>query len=333
MNGFVQDIRDFIINNMYRGDGRWICSADRRGTAIESTVAQGSEKDIYGALFAAAGLIELYRATGNIHELNIAKTSIWSAVEAYENPGYEGVNVNGTDKKGLRTLGHSFMIIWPLTNLLSFYHDQQLEKLQKEHVNHIMNKFWNPEFGIVNENLFHDYTRIPGHESVMSAGHSLETLWMVFHEAIRTKDNQLFETSKNRIRRLIEMNWDYVFGGLGTEDFYVFGTGEKCPGPSFDLKSMWAHTEVLIATMTIYEQTGEVWAKEWYERCRRYCLKTMANTTHGIWRQAVDRFGKDKQRPGITIYRKENFHQIRYMMMNYLSLERMINNKGKIQTF
>jgi N-acylglucosamine 2-epimerase len=317
--------RDFLVNNMYKGDGRWIDSVNRKGDIIESTVAQGSNKDIYGALFSAAGLIELYKATGNKSDLEIALTSISWSVKEYENPNYEGITVTGTDARGLRTQGHSFVMIWILTNLLSFHEDAELERLQREHVNHIMTHFWNPEFKIVNENLFHDYSRIPGHESVMSTGHSLESLWMVLHEAIRINDAQLQETSKNRIRHLMEMNWDYVFEGLCTEAYYVFSTGTKCHGPDFDLKSMWAHTEMLIASMTIMEHTGEPWAREWYERCRKYCLNTMANTPHGIWRQAVDRFGNNRKRPGISIYRKDNFHQIRYLMMNLLSVERMIN--------
>lgn len=129
------------------------------------------------------------------------------------------------------------------------------------------------------------------------------------------------------------MTWDYVFEGMGTEEYYVFSGEGKCQGPDFSIKVMWAHTELLIATMMILEHTGEMWALEWYERGREYCLRTMANTGTGVWRQAVDRYGNDMKRPEISIYRKDNFHQIRYMMMNCLSLERMIRNRrrpGKI---
>jgi N-acylglucosamine 2-epimerase len=322
--------RDFLIKNMYLGNGNWHESVSRQGKPVESTVSQGTSKDIYGALFSAAGLIELFKADGNPENLAIARTSIWASVEAYESLDYEGITVPGIDKKGLRTLGHSFMIIWNLTNLLSFQKDPDLEKLQNEHINHIINDFWNPEYRINNENLFHDYSRLPGYESVMYTGHYLETLWILMYEAIRIRDKQLFETAKNRIHHLIEMGWDYVFDGLGTEDYYVFSLNGKCQGPDFDLKVMWAHTELLVATMMILEYTGESWAKEWYERGRDYCLKTMANTGNGVWRQAVDRFGKDKPRPGISNYRKDNFHQVRYLMMNLLSIERMITNKNKI---
>jgi mannose/cellobiose epimerase-like protein (N-acyl-D-glucosamine 2-epimerase family) len=322
--------RNFLIKNMYLGDGTWRESVDRQGKPVESTVSQGTSKDIYGALFSAAGLIELFKADGNQENLEIAKTSIWASVKAYESPDYEGIIVPGIDKKGLRTLGHSFMIVWNLTNLLTFQKDQKLEELQNEHVNHIIRDFWNEKYGINNENLFHDYSRIPGTEIIMYTGHYLETLWIILHEALRRSDKSLFNKIKDRVRHLVEMSWDYVFGGLGTENYYVFCADGKCQGPEFDLKVMWAHTELLVATMTILEYTGETWAREWYERGREYALRTMANTGNGVWRQAVDRFGNDKQRPEISIFRKDNFHQVRYLMMNLMSIERMITNKNKI---
>ena len=318
--------RDFMVKNMYLGNGKWRESVNRTGKPVVSTVAQGTNKDIYGSMFSAAGLIEFYKASGNREDLDIALTSIRTSVRAYERKDYEGITVEGIDSKGLRTLGHSFMIIWVLGNLFGFQKDSALEKLQDEHINHVINDFWNPEYGINNENLFHDYTRLPGHESVMYTGHYLETLWILLDEAMRRDDKQLFETVRKRIRRIIEMAWDYVFDGLGTENYYVFSSDGNCQGPDFGLKVMWAHTELLVATMMVFEHTGEIWAKEWYERGREYCLKYMANTGNGIWRQAVDRLGEDKKRPEISIYRKDNFHQARYQMMNLLSIERMINN-------
>jgi len=318
--------RDFLIKYLYLGEGKWRESVNRQGQSIESTIAQGSAQDIYGALFAAAGLIELYKADGNKIDLEIAKISIWSAVHVYENTDYEGVSAEGIDQKGLRTQGHSFVMIWILTNLLSIHKDPQLEELQNEHVNHIINHYWNPEYRMVNETLFHDYTRIRGYDSVMVAGHSLEALWMVLDEALRKNDKRLFEICKQRIRHIIEMSWDYVFDGFCSETYNVFSGAGRCAGPEYDSKVMWAHTELLIATMKVFELTGEVWAKEWYERGRAYCMKTMANTGHGVWRQAVDRFGNDKKRPGMSIHRKCNFHQVRCQMMNLLAIERMIRN-------
>ncbi len=139
-------------------------------------------------------------------------------------------------------------------------------------------------------------------------------------------------TVKNRIRRLIEMDWDYVFEGMGTEEYNVFSLNGKCKGSTYDLKVMWAHTELLIATMTILEYTGEVWAKEWYERGRNTVMKTFTDKNAECGARRSTGHGKNKQRPGISIYRKDNFHQIRYLMMNLQSIERMIKNGGKINS-
>ena len=81
------------------------------------------------------------------------------------------------------------------------------------------------------------------------------------------------------------------------------------------------------------EYTGEVWAKEWYERTRDYLLRTMANTGHGVWRQAVDRRGNDLKRVGVSEKRKGNFHQPRCLMMNLQSLDRMISGGGRLTPF
>jgi len=95
---------------------------------------------------------------------------------------------------------------------------------------------------------------------------------------------------------------------------------------------MWSHTEILLALMHIIEYTGEQWAVDWYARVRAYSLKAYS-TPYGVWRQAVDRFGNEVQREGIPASRKDNFHPARYMMMNILSLDRMIKNEGKLSSF
>ena len=129
------------------------------------------------------------------------------------------------------------------------------------------------------------------HREHFAPGHSIETLWMVMHEAIRVRNGTTFYICKSRIRRILEMGWDYVFEGLAGSGYNVFGSEDTCAGGMFDVKSMWVHTEVLIASMLILEYTGDVWALEWYERARKFTLRTMP-TGFGVWRQAVDRLAE-----------------------------------------
>ncbi len=113
-------------------------------------------------------------------------------------------------------------------------------------------------------------------------------------------------------------------------DFFVFGGPEHAQGPDYDAKTTWTQCEVLIACLTIWEYTGQAWAKEWYDRARAFALKTMPVAAHGVWRQAVDRRGHDVQRSGFSRKRKDNFHQARMLMLNLLSLDRVIGSDRRL---
>ncbi|HDY87408.1 MAG TPA: hypothetical protein ENH82_04740 [bacterium] len=237
------------------------------------------------------------------------------------------------DFTGFRVQGHSMVIIGLLTEILNSIADPELEKLASEHVNLVMNTFYNPELSIANENLHHDYSRIGGYEDYMFPGHSVETLWMVMFEAIRIKNRDLFDEAVKRIRHYIEIGWDYVFEGFGDLHYWAFDGPDRTREKMYGTKSMWSHTELLIATLHILEYTGENWAKEWYERVRKYAINAF-DTDYGVWSQAVDRFGKDKKRKVVyNAKRKGNYHFPRYLILNLLSIDRIIKNKGKITPF
>ena len=325
--------RDFMVKHMYAGEGKWVEKVRRDGALLE-----GVGKIVYGWLFAALGLTELYVARRNPEDLELLKRSIEAAVETYDRPDYfdeHSARYTAVDlsQKGLRSQGHSMVIVSILHQLLKYCKDPQLETLQRRHTDLIVNKFWNPEYGIVNEYLRHDYSRLPGAEGHMFAGHSVETLWLVMAEALRIKDRRLFDTCTARVRRLLEMLWDYVFEGLGDGNYFVFDTPRQHRGPEYDVKTMWAHCEAMLACMMVMEYTGQAWAREWYERVRAFTLRTMPVAGHGVWRQAVDRRGKDVKRVGVSTKRKDNFHQVRYLMMNLLSCDRLLHSDGRLTPF
>lgn len=314
--------RDFMVAHMHRGDGTWIDTVDRLGRPAAGLDAS-RDGNIYGALFAAVGLIQLAKATGREEDLDLGRRTIRKSVERYEDPAYAGVTVPETNAAGLRAQGHSFMFVWMLPQLMDLDADPWIEALAREHLDHISDHFWNPEYGISNEVLFHDYTRIPGLTDQMVPGHSIETQWMAADLALRLGDAAGAAEFRKRMRRLIEMSWDYVYGGVGDTDYRVFANDAHPAGPDFSIKSMWAQTEVLIGTVRAYVETGEPWTADWHERAWSYLQRTM-RMDYGVWRQAVDRLGGPVNRPGISPYRKGNFHQPRCLMMGVeaLSAER-----------
>jgi mannose/cellobiose epimerase-like protein (N-acyl-D-glucosamine 2-epimerase family) len=310
--------RQFMLDHMDAGQGRWFDKVRRDGSLL-----QGVGRTVFGWLFAALGLGEYYLAVGDPKDFERVKHSIRAALAAYDDPAYADEHTMlytrlDISPRGLRSQDHSMVVLGALTRLLSHHPDDELEAIQRTHLDRVMRSFWNPQYGIQNEYL---------------VGHSLETLWMVMDEARRRKDRAVFDAAKGRIRRLLEMCWDHVFGGLGDGNFHVFGSEKHPQGPDFRVKTMWAHCEAMVACMFVLQYTGESWAAEWYERIRQYALKTMPVPQHGVWRQAVDRFGKDMKRVGVSTNRKDNFHQARYLMLDLLALERILANSGRTTPF
>jgi mannose/cellobiose epimerase-like protein (N-acyl-D-glucosamine 2-epimerase family) len=211
-----------------------------------------------------------------------------------------------------------------LTGLLARHCDPRLEELQQRHVELVMRKFWNPQHRIVNEFLRHDFSRAPSAEAHMFVGHSVETLWIVMAEALRRGDRKLFDEAAGRVRHFLELCWDRVHDGWADGNFHAVATNKHPRGPDYSVKTMWAHCDAMIACMMVLEHTDAAWAREWYERLRAYTLKVMPVSGHGVWRQAVDRSGKDLKRVGVSAKRKDNFHQARCLMLNLLSLKRVM---------
>jgi len=310
--------RDFMVKHMYLGEGRWAELVHRKGHVIKGA-EPGS--DIYGWLFAANGLSEYYKISGKEEDIGLVNESIWAAVKAYDSPHYQ----KGTGLEGLRIQGHSMIFIRLLAQLLKYQKNDRLEELMDFHVDKLMTNFYHPGYRISNEMLNHDYSRIKGEEGLMFLGHSLETQWMVMQLALQKKDQVLFDKAKYNFRRFLEMGWDYNFDGWASENYHVFGSEDYILGTDYSTKTMWAHTEILVGCMMVFENTGEAWARDWYQRTWEYVLKTFRLGV-GAWEQAVNRQGEpiSREKWGINPKRRGNYHQPRFLMLNMLSLDRMI---------
>ena len=129
--------RDFMVKHMYLGDGKWAEIVHRDGNVIKGA-EPGS--DIYGWLFAANGLAEYYKISGEAADISLVKESVLAAVKAYDAPHYQ----RGTALEGLRIQGHSMIMIRLLTQFLKDHNDERLEELMDFHLDKIMTNFYHP---------------------------------------------------------------------------------------------------------------------------------------------------------------------------------------------
>lgn len=312
---------EFILRNEPSGDNLWPESYSREGKSISKAPVT-----IYEDLFIANGLSEYSKASGEDKYWYKAKEILLKCLKIYNKPDY-GYVVNygpqADHAKGPRVLGHWMVIIRLVTQMLEYKFDPELEKIADECVDAIMNYHFNPEYNLFNELLNHDLSRPEGPFSqFVYTGHAIETLWMLMFEAVRRKDKKLFDLVAERFRRHVEVARDDVYGG-------VFRSLDNVNENVWKVdKVLWAQEEVLIGTLFIIEYTGAKWAKDMFEKMYNYVIDKYPLKQYGypIWILGADRkvtFKDHTTRVG-------NFHHPRHLMLNILSLERMLERGGEV---
>jgi mannose/cellobiose epimerase-like protein (N-acyl-D-glucosamine 2-epimerase family) len=315
---------EFILKHKPEGDGLWPSGFSREGKPIGPP-----DTRTYGDLFIAGGLAELAEATKDQKYWQLAKEIIVKCLRLYDKPdfwpesaqSYLGATAPLTP--GARIQGPWFVLLNNTSQMLEFQSDPEILAIADRCLDAIMNRHFNPAFDLTNEIINHDLSR-PENELVqfVYTGHAIETLWMVLYEAARRKDKQLFELAARRFKRHVEVAWDDVYGGvfrsLNHVDNYVWLVD----------KVLWALEEVLIGSLFIAEHTGWKWAKDWFIKMYNYVHETYPLRKHGysLWINAGDR-----KVTFVEHYnRVENFHHPRHLMLNLLTLKRIIQNKGSV---
>lgn len=278
---------------------------------------------IYGDMFIAEGLLEYGRATSDMRSWEEARKLIQKCLQVYEDPGYAPDVVASyrcpepVRMAGARSQGVAMVMIRVIKQMLEARADTELQRALDIAVDAVLNRFYNPDYGLNNELLHHDYARPTGDLArFIYTGHSIETLWMLADEAVRRGDRKMLETAADRFRRHVEVAWDRVYGG-------VFRGASDIEQNLWVLdKVLWAQEEVLIGALLFWEHLGARWARHIFEKTFRYVQEyyPLRKRGFGYWITTADRkvtFEKHSDRI-------ENYHHPRHLMLNLLAIERLI---------
>lgn len=314
---------EFIMKNKPPKGELWPEQYDRTGKPIGEPDKRG-----YGNLFIANGLAEYARATGDDKWWNLAKVIMLDFVTYFDRPDYHPdaarnyLGANAPLMPGARILGVWMVLTRLTTQMLEHKDDADLKAVNDRAIEAIMRHHFSPEFDLILELVNHDMTRPENDLSQFSyIGHAIETLWMVMYEAVRRRDKELFYTAGEWFKRHTEVAWDDVYGG-------VFAGIRNIGNNDFILnKVLWAQEEVLVGTMCLVEHLEDAWAREWYGKMWAYVLDKFPLQKHGqaLWILSADR--KVTYQPHAA--RVGNFHHPRHLMLNMLSLDRMIERNGQ----
>jgi len=208
--------RDFLIKSAMTDDYRWASFISR----------DGKEKlteplDHYGDIYMMQGLAELYIATKDQRDLELAIKTAISVKDRLLSPTYQHVQAH-TDslEPGTRRLPSWQHFLAGLTILLKVNRDPIVEKIARYCVRVICEHHWRPEHGVLLELLddnFRPYTFDSNnwgsfHPRGVSGWHSIQACWMVMNDSLRVSHYPTY-------RRGVEM-------GISTlEKTYIMGRG------------------------------------------------------------------------------------------------------------
>jgi mannose/cellobiose epimerase-like protein (N-acyl-D-glucosamine 2-epimerase family) len=278
------------------------------------------DREIYGSLFIAEGLLAYASASGQRQYRDLAVDIVREMVALYDSPGYT-IDMTGylgpgnEPLVGARVQGVSMVLLRFATQLLRMSPDPEFEALAADCVRNLLERHWNPAFGLNIELVTHDYQFPSGDYSQFAyTGHTVEAMWMVMDEALRRGDNALFGLAAERFRRHVEVSWDGVYGG-------VFRGLRHVDRNEWLLdRVLWPQEEVLIGCLMLIEQ-GDEWAGKMFRKMYEYVRGHYPLSKHGLplWIATADR--KVTFEPHYN--RIENYHHPRHLMLNLQMLERL----------
>lgn len=312
---------DLVMKAKPGGDELWPKEISRDGNSLTS-----ADGEVYGDLFIAEGLAEFSKATGDRAYWDQAKQILLKCVRLYDRSDYRPIigqtylGPTAPPFPGARIQGVWMTLIRAATQMLEMRSDRDIEAVADRCVDAVTKHHYNSDFGLINELINHDLSR-PANEyaQLVYTGHCIENLWMLMLEAVRRRDESLFDKLADWFKRHVEVAWDDVYGG-------VFRNLQNVDKNAWVVdKVLWAQEEVLIGSLMIVERRGFDWAVEMFLRTNTYVRDKYSLKQYGspLWMYASDR--RVSYEAFLKLPKRvENFHHPRHLMLNLLSLERML---------
>ena len=315
---------EFTLRHKPSGDNLWPEKFSREGKLLK-----GPTNRIYEDLFVANGLSEYAKAVGDDTYWSMAKDLLLKCLKIYDRPDYPPAekdiftSIDGISVPAPRIQGHWMCLMDQATGMLEYKEDPDVEEVAARSVDAVLNHHFNPEYRLNNEVINHDLSRVDNPlADYVDMGHCTETSWMAMYEAVRRKDRALFDLAAQRLKRHAEVAWDDVYGGLLHTLYNVNDNVWDT------MKAQYLQAEMLVGAFCVIEHTGAEWAKELFTRLYTYVRDKFPLKQYGypLWIDYADRWVTFEPHTG----RAENFHHPRHLMLNLLSIERMIERGGDV---
>ena len=165
-----------------------------------------------------------------------------------------------------------------------------LDKTIDEALHEVFDVFYQPDLGVMVENLAPDGSLIDCFEGRrINPGHDLEALWFMMNLGLRLHRQDIIDKSMEIALRVIDYGWDKEYGGIF---YFMDRKGYPTQELEWDQKLWWVHLESAIAMIKGYQLTGNEKALEWFLKLDDYLWKNFRDPEYPEWFGYLNRRGE-----------------------------------------
>lgn len=280
--------------------------------------------NIFSDCFAAMAFGQLYQVTQNEAYATIARQSFQHVLDRRDKPKgpYDKLVPGSRPLEGFALP----MILCNLCLELEPLLDTQLvETTIDECIHTVMERFYDPDTGLVLENIAADGTLSNTFAGrLLNPGHALEAMWFIMDLGERRQDQALIQTALERALFMLDYGWDEQEGGLF---YFLDRLGYPPEQLEWDQKLWWVHLESMEACLKGYLHTGDERSWTWFERLFAYSWPRFRDESYGEWWGYLKRDGTPLHTAKGGKW-KGCFHVPRALWHNWQTLEKIMAQDG-----
>jgi N-acylglucosamine 2-epimerase len=263
-------------------NGDWYFSLDRLGRPLVEPY------NIFSDYFAAAGLAEYHRASGEPWALELALSTFNRIQGRKERPKGSWTKQISTNRP-LLAMGIPMMDAWMARELRGLVEQGTLDALAAAAETQVMKLHVDRGKKAVFERVSPD----GGHPDCMDGrllnpGHALEVLWFLLRQAAERGDKTRIDELAGVMLWCASSGWDVRHGG-----FFYYRDYKGYPTEKLEsgMKLWWVHVEALCAFLLAFKLTGNPEHLAWFERIDAYTFDHFPDREYGEWYGYLDRQG------------------------------------------
>lgn len=246
--------------------------------------------NIFSNTFACMAFAQLAVATGDGHYAEIARKTFARILERRSNPkGVWSKSVPGT--RPMKDFALPMIICNMALEVEPIIEDKDLlESTIQEALHEVFDVFYQPDLGVMVENLAPDGTLLDCFEGrKVNPGHDLEALWFMMNLGTRLGRQDIIDKSMEIALNVIDFGWDKEYGGIF---YFMDRKGHPTQELEWDQKLWWVHIESAITMIKGYQLTGNQKALDWFLKLDEYLWSRFKDPEYPEWFGYLNRRGE-----------------------------------------